>query len=220
MPRSARPTRERLIATAERLFAERGLDGVSLNEITRAAGQRNASALQYHFGGRAGLIEAILDKHQPAIDLERQRRLQLLEAGGDSGNSDLIQLVRILVMPLVRKMEDEDGGAAYIRVMAQLIGNPAYGFLDERARRVNVGRDQLMRAVARRLPGIARPTMRMRTLLVTSMLFHGLSDFARLRDAQLVAASHQELFVSSLIDGLVGIFNAEELRAAALPKAV
>jgi hypothetical membrane protein len=77
-----------------------------------------------------------------------------------------------------------------------------------------------MRAVARRLPGIARPTMRMRTLLVTSMLFHGLSDFARLRDAQLVAASHQELFVSSLIDGLVGIFNAEELRAAALPKAV
>ena len=104
--------------------------------------------------------------------------------------------------------------------MAQLIGHPAYGFLDERARRVNVGRDRLMRAVAQRLPGLARPAMRMRTLLVTSMLFHGLSDFARLRDAQLIAAAHQELFVSSLIDGLLGIFAAPTLRAAALSKAV
>jgi AcrR family transcriptional regulator len=217
MPRSAAATRSRLISTAENLYAERGLDAVSLNEITKAAGQRNASALHYHFGGKDGLINAILDKHQPSIDLERQHLLEALEARGDVA---LRELVEVLVAPLVVKLDDSDGGPAYLRLMAQLIGNPSYGFLDERARRVNVGRDRLMRAVADQLPGMARPAMRMRTLLVTSLLFHGLSDFARLRDAQLIASAQQALFVSSLVDGLVGIFNAAELRATALPQAV
>ena len=79
MARSAQATRDQLISTAEALFAAQGLDGVSLNEITRAAGQRNASALQYHFGGKEGLLDAILEKHQPAIDDERQRMLEKLQ---------------------------------------------------------------------------------------------------------------------------------------------
>ena len=47
-------TRERLLLTAEKLLGERGINGVSLREITREAGQRNASALHYHFGSRDG----------------------------------------------------------------------------------------------------------------------------------------------------------------------
>ena len=54
MARSAEATRAQLVATAEILFAARGLDAVSQNEITKAAGQRNASALHYHFGGKDG----------------------------------------------------------------------------------------------------------------------------------------------------------------------
>ena len=57
-------TREKLIAAAEQLFAERSIDGVSLRQINSAAGQRNSTALQYHFGGRSGLIRAVLDKHR------------------------------------------------------------------------------------------------------------------------------------------------------------
>jgi AcrR family transcriptional regulator len=40
-------TRGELIAAAEHLFAARGIDGPSLRELTRAAGQRNTGALQY-----------------------------------------------------------------------------------------------------------------------------------------------------------------------------
>jgi len=42
-------TRQKIIATAERLFAERGIDAVSLHEITRESGQKNKSALSSHF---------------------------------------------------------------------------------------------------------------------------------------------------------------------------
>ena len=53
MPRNADETRTQLMRAAERLFAERGIEVVSLREINRAAAQRNATALQYHFGGCA-----------------------------------------------------------------------------------------------------------------------------------------------------------------------
>ena len=61
MPPNATATREQLIAAAETLFAERGIEGVSLREINAAAGQRNASSIQYHFGNRDGLLAAVID---------------------------------------------------------------------------------------------------------------------------------------------------------------
>ena len=49
-------TRRRLVLAAADLFAERGVDGVGSQEILERAGQRNESAIHYHFGSRAGLI--------------------------------------------------------------------------------------------------------------------------------------------------------------------
>ena len=71
MPRNADETRAQLIRAAERLFAERGVEAVSLREINRGADQRNATALQYHFEDRDGLVRAILGKHELAIETNR-----------------------------------------------------------------------------------------------------------------------------------------------------
>lgn len=68
-------TRRRLIEEAERLFAVRGFAGVSLREIGVAAGARNNSAAQYHFGDRQGLVDAVFDHRMAAIN---ERRLALL----------------------------------------------------------------------------------------------------------------------------------------------
>ncbi|MER5325866.1 TetR family transcriptional regulator [Streptosporangium roseum] len=72
-------TRERLIAAAEELFSTRGIEAVSLNEIVRASGARNATALQYHFGDRAGLLRAVLDKHGRDVDERRHAMLDAYE---------------------------------------------------------------------------------------------------------------------------------------------
>ena len=76
------PTRERLINTAERLYALHGLDGVSLDRIRREAGEKNASALQYHFGSKAALLRAVFETRLSVID---RRRLQIL---GDMDESE------------------------------------------------------------------------------------------------------------------------------------
>ena len=66
MARDPGPARRSLVAAGERLFAERGIRAVSLREINKAAGQRNSSALHYHFGSREGLLRALLAREAAA----------------------------------------------------------------------------------------------------------------------------------------------------------
>src|SRR5215470_8750592 len=60
--RRGEDTKQRLLDAAERLFAERGVDGVSLREVNAAAGERNNAALYYHFHDRDGLVRAIVER--------------------------------------------------------------------------------------------------------------------------------------------------------------
>ena len=121
MPRNADETRAQLIRAAERLFAERGVEAASLREINREAGQRNATALQYHFENRRGLLRAILAKHEPAIEASRHALLDEIE---EDGQHDLRRLSAALVLPAAEKLSDRDGGRAYLRIVAQLINRP------------------------------------------------------------------------------------------------
>ena len=56
-----RETRERLLSTAERLFAERGFSKVTIREICKSA-RANVAAVNYHFNGKKGLYQCIADK--------------------------------------------------------------------------------------------------------------------------------------------------------------
>jgi AcrR family transcriptional regulator len=68
-------TRTRLIAAAERLFTEGGEEGTSLRAVTREA-ISNAAAVHYHFGGRDGLLRAVLDRY---LEPRQARRMRLLD---------------------------------------------------------------------------------------------------------------------------------------------
>jgi AcrR family transcriptional regulator len=114
-------TRARLIQAAERLFAERGIDAVSLREINRAAGAKNTIAVQYHLEDRAGVIKAILDKHTPGIEARRHAMLDQYEA---DGRDDIRFLAAALVRPLAAKLSDPDGGTAFLQVYADLLNRP------------------------------------------------------------------------------------------------
>ena len=114
-------TRTRLLEAAERLFAERGVDAVSLREITRESGARNAIALQYHFEDRAGVVQAIFDKHVPEVEARRHAMLDEYEARGEE---DVRALASALVRPLAAKLADRDGGLHFLQIYAELIDRP------------------------------------------------------------------------------------------------
>ena len=111
----------RLISAAEQLFAARGIDAVSLREINRASGARNAIAVQYHFEDRAGVVRAVLEKHRPDIEARRHAMLDQYEA---DATPDLRRLAAALVRPLAAKLADLDGGPEYLQIHAELINRP------------------------------------------------------------------------------------------------
>lgn len=90
-------TRARIVEVAERLFAEHGVEQTSTRTITAAAGV-NVAAANYHFGGRDGLLRAVLDR---TIGPLNARRLALLDAAvaehGDSLGVD--DLLRAFLLP-------------------------------------------------------------------------------------------------------------------------
>jgi AcrR family transcriptional regulator len=114
-------TRERLVDAAETLFAEHGIGAVSLREINRMAGAKNAVAVQYHFGDRDGILRAISAKHFPAVDARRHAMLDEYEA---KGAPDIRALAAALVRPLASKLDDRNGGLAYLQIYAELVNTP------------------------------------------------------------------------------------------------
>jgi AcrR family transcriptional regulator len=114
-------TSDRLISAAEALFASHGIDGVSLREINRLAGARNASALQYHFRDRDGLLHAVLAKHSRDVEARRHAMLDACEA---EGRDDIRALAGALVRPLTAKLVDPDGGPEYLQIHADLMNRP------------------------------------------------------------------------------------------------
>ncbi|HEY8544106.1 MAG TPA: helix-turn-helix domain-containing protein [Acidimicrobiales bacterium] len=126
-------TKERLIEAAERLFAEHGIDAVSLREINRASGAKNAIAVQYHFSDRAGVVRAILDKHMPDVESRRHAMLDQYEAeraaaaadgGGLDREAEIRTLAAALVRPLAAKLADPNGGPAFLQIYADLLNRP------------------------------------------------------------------------------------------------
>lgn len=70
--------KERILLAAERLFAERGLDGASLRQISAAAHNGNNTAVQYHFGSKERLIQAIFEYRLRDLN---ERRAALIGRG-------------------------------------------------------------------------------------------------------------------------------------------
>lgn len=109
-----------LIRAAEQLFAERGSDAVSLRDITSASGATNASAVQYHFGDRRGLVRAVLAKHEAEVE---RRRHELLDTYDHRTAPNVRALAAALVEPLAAELVC-DGGVGYLQLVSDLYNRP------------------------------------------------------------------------------------------------
>jgi len=171
---NANKTKQTIIDAAARLFAEKGIDGVTLFDINKSANQANRNALQYHFRHKHGLLEAVLDKHGLKIMEQRQKRLDALRA---QKKFSLREIMNTLVQPLIETIDDPDGGAAYINISAQLMVNPNYTELRENRNadlESKLGLAKLMRQVT---PKSAPKVQQYRTIMVESLLYHSLAAF-------------------------------------------
>lgn len=101
---------------AEHLFARQGIHAVPVREINALAGQKNRSALHYHFGSRQGLVETILQSHQLEMDEAVRGRLDVLEAREDATAREIVDAV---VRPLAEQLRTPSG-RDFLRILPQV----------------------------------------------------------------------------------------------------
>lgn len=192
-------TKLQLIKAAEKLFAEKGIANVTLAEINLASGQKNRSALQYHFGGKQQLLEVISHKHLALIDIERNKMLDQLQGASTLRSRDVAAAV---VQPLANRLFDADGGIEFIRITAQLINSGDFDLLHVSNFEDNPFAKRMWSFVQQVTPQYPPQVQLSRTVLIVSLLFHGLSDYAGIvsRDNVKAMAADHDMFIQDLID--------------------
>jgi AcrR family transcriptional regulator len=197
-------TRLLLIRTAERLFAERGIQAVPLSDIHNAAGQRNASAINYHFGGKEKLVRAIIE-HRAATT--NARRLELLRAADSAGHGhDVRTLVNVLVRPLADEIA---AGTHYAGFLAHMITERD---LD---RPVRLNSDPVWSnasSVGQRLqtalPDLDRGVLTMRFQLVLDLGIHALATYQSVTRRAPERLPPLDVYVGQLVDAMTGLLIA------------
>ncbi len=118
-------SRDRLLHVAMRLFAQHGFDGVSLKMISDAAGNRNKSAVGYHFDSKQGLVHAVLQLLHDEIAPQLDARLAGFERTLATGRKPpLDEVVLFLLEPAMVLFAVRRHGADALRVLARIMHEP------------------------------------------------------------------------------------------------
>jgi AcrR family transcriptional regulator len=202
----ATSTRDRLLDAAARLFAERGIDNVSIAEIVRAGGQRNVSAVHYHFGSRDEILRAILACHVPAI---AARRTELLECARGLPADDVRGAAEAVVRPVTEFAQRGWRERAYLQIGSELMGaldRTTPEIQDLLAQTSGKAAWDLLR---KRCPSVPVDLWRARREICIAFVGRAAADRARRLDR---GARHgvlpDDLFVDNLIDMVIGAMTA------------
>jgi AcrR family transcriptional regulator len=158
-------TSARLVAAAERLFAEGGEEATSLRAVTREA-ISNAAAVHYHFGGRDGLLRAVLDRHLAG---RQQRRMRLLDKATEQyGDQVPVPVVLTAVvrpdLELLGKLRTHRVQVA--RFLGRAFARRSPGVADYLDRHFAATADRVLPMLASNVPGVSAAELRQRLRLV------------------------------------------------------
>jgi AcrR family transcriptional regulator len=210
--------REIILRTAELLFAEKGIHGVSLRSINVAAAQRNNAALHYHFGTRENLVHAVVESRSSRIDAERIESLGRMAK--EAGPETVRACLDALVSPLAELLNDSPGGASYLVVIRQLIDSPLDHPQPVPGRGDFGVEPEILALMIRELQELPEHLARLRTHQALLHIMHALAQRAQevLNDAgdtsSVELRRFNEGFVANMLDMLLGGLLAPVSRAA------
>jgi AcrR family transcriptional regulator len=112
-----------IMDAAERLFAEDGYKRVGLRMLTAAAGA-NVAAVNYYFGGKLGLLEAVFRRRAEPINAERKRRFAAYRAAIGDDRPEVAPILTAFIEPTLRAGHSSDVGPYYRLLMGRMSTNP------------------------------------------------------------------------------------------------
>src|SRR4051794_1698893 len=127
LPISAPPaeTKNRILDAAEKLFMEHGYEATSLRAITTAA-DVNLAAVNYHFGSKEELFQAVLTRRLDPMNQERVALLSRYEQRAAPQALSCEKILTAMFIPALKLARDRDrGGKNFLRLLGRAYADPA-----------------------------------------------------------------------------------------------
>ena len=127
MAEGERNSKDRILDGAEKLFARRGIHGVSLRDIGREAGV-DVALVSYHFGKKQELFEAVMLRRAEILNLERIQMLEAVLRRHAPDPAPVEEIIDAFTHPLLnRSTKGGEGWRSYFALIAQVNNNPEVG---------------------------------------------------------------------------------------------
>jgi AcrR family transcriptional regulator len=205
MPRSPEPARQRILDAALRLFAAKGIAGVSLREIRLEAKQGNAGALQYHFGTKEGLLRALLERELPLLV---DRRRDLLAEALETVSDDVRSAAAVFVLPYAQLATGTEHERDVVRFLSQLHYDVSFSLQEIQELLGDTAANDAGRLLGKRLaPQFGQKILGERLPIATNSFLHAAAIWSRQGERREPRMS-DATFRTTLVDMFVGALTA------------
>lgn len=197
-------TRDRILAAAERLFAEHGVIAVSNRQVAEAAGQGNTAVVGYHFGTKTDLVRAIVRLRAAQVEVIRSRLVAEVD-----GSRDLRDWAACLVRPNTEHLAALGTPSWWARFGAQIMTDPGMREIMTEESRNSSTMVRIRQALDECLAGLPPEVRQERSDIGRHVLVHMLAERERaLADATPTARATWSGTATGLIDALVAVWLA------------
>ncbi len=199
--------KERLLAAAETLFAEAGVDGVSFRDLAGVAGV-SLSAAHYYFDSKQAILANVFAKRAKVMT---ERRAELLDRAlaGRRDQPDLAEVLRAFVQPAF-ELTHGDRNDVFNHLLARLAverseANRAIistAFLDSDLSFID--------AIAKAAPQLSFESIQWRFHFLVGAMIYTMSDSGHLRtlSQNLCSPADTEKALRALVESFTAVFSA------------
>ena len=205
-------TKTRILDAAERLFVEHGFEATSLRSLTSAAGV-NLAAVNYHFGSKEELFQAVLTRRLDPMNQERIALLEKLEREAGGKPIACEKILFAMLIPALRLARDEErGGKHFLKVLGRAYADPAPFIRQFLSAQYAEMIAQYKQAFLRALPHLSKQELTWRLHFVMGALSYTLAGTDALKMlSQVASTDNEELMLQRLAPFLVAGLKAPAL---------
>jgi AcrR family transcriptional regulator len=194
---------QKLLVTAERLFGERGLDGVSLRQVAMAAGHANNSAVQHHFRSKEGLILAVFQMRVPLLESARQQWLERIDK---NGSATFENVLAALLMPIVHALNEPTRTTFAMFGLRLMDGDVAERTISEQ---VSPSSAEIASRLEALLPELPPAVFAIRYRFAVRLFLNGFIELKRMRHSHNNPYASEETFWDDVFQSSVAAFRTD-----------
>jgi AcrR family transcriptional regulator len=173
--------KQRLLAAAEQLFAEKGFESVAVRDVTQLA-KANVAAVNYHFGSRDGLVALVIARHLAPLNQERLEWLDVLERKAPGKVVPIEEIIHALIRPLVGMVgKTELSEALFCKLVGRILALPEEALSVVTMGQMKVLNNRFIRAIGKVLPTVSQDDLQWRMHFLVGSLVHLLTHQDLLR---------------------------------------